>query len=322
MDEAHGLSGSGLRRRLLAAENNGMTPEELAAAWFCQRVEARLPGLAALADAPDLLPRVRGALGARLKESASAQAVAGEPCPWRPACALDVFFGSRPRVKAGRHMVELPAPWVLTADAAEDGALIIGLHVFGFACDWVQVLMEALAAALARRIRWAQVREGFAPPGRARVEDMRLLTLGTPVPEWQRGEAPEAVIIAMLTGLDAQTADVLERPESFFSRLAVRINGLARWHDCTLRTDWAGLAEAWRGLEYSFPHAGQLRLQRRRSSRQGRGYPAEGRQVMMRVAGPGVAALLPFLAMGETAHAGRKAALGMGRFAWEVDEGW
>ena len=301
--------------RLLAAGGRGVSPEELAAEWFCQRAEMRLPGLAALADAPDLLPRVRGALGRRLMRSASVEALAGGPCPWRPPCALEVFFGARPRVKMGRHMVELPAPLALTADAADDGALLIGMHIFGFACDWAQVMMEALAAALRRGVRWGEVMRGFTPPGRVEIESARLRTLGAPMPE----HVPEAATIALLTGLDTQTADVLERPESLFSRLAARISGLARWHDCALEADWGRLAEVWRGLDYEVMEAEGEEMARRRSSRQRRGYVTAQRRLVLRVRGE-LAPLLPFLAMGETAHAGRKAALGLGRIAW-VGEG-
>ena len=300
--------------RLLAAEARRIGPEALAGAWFCQRIEARLPGLGGLARAPDLLPRVRGAFGAGLMEGASRAARSGAPCPWRPPCALDVFFGPRPRVRMGRHLAELPAPWALTADAGTDGALLIGLHVFGFACEWTQAAGLALVAALERRLRWREVKPGYAPPGRVEVADLRVMTLGAPLPE----AAPEAVVIGLLTPMDSATADILERPESFFSRLAARVSGLARWHDCALEADWGRLATLWRDMDYEFLDAGAEEEMARRSARQGRRYWLRGRRVLLRVAGE-LAPLVPFLAMGETAHAGRKAAFGMGRFAWEGD---
>lgn len=305
--------------RLLAAEENKAPLPALAEHWFCQRIEARLPGLGFLAHHPSLLPRVRGALGARMKESASEEAIAGTPCPWRPPCALWVFFGRRPRVRMGRHGLELPAPWTLTADAAEDGTLIIGMHIFGFATEWADTAMEALAGALLRRIRWGDLLAdaGWRKPApKVRLAAMRMFTIEPEYPPAEK--TPDSVLVALPHGLDIGSVDILEHPDSLFSRLARRISGLARWHDCVPDADWGALAQTWRGLNYAFLDIGEEDGRWRRSSRQKRTYPDAYRQVLLRISG-NLAPLMPLLAIGTLTGVGRHTTAGLGRLMWEVE---
>ena len=305
--------------RLLAADAHKVPLPTLAEHWFCQRIEARLPGLGLLAHHPSLLPRVRGALGARMKESASEEAIAGAPCPWRPPCALWVFFGRRPKVRIGRHGFELPAPWTLTADAAEDGALIVGMHIFGFATEWADAAMEALAGALLRRIRWGELLAdagGRRRAPRAILETMHMVTIALALPPAEK--TPDSILVALPHGLDIGSVDILEHPDSLFSRLARRISGLARWHDCVPDADWGALAQAWRGLHYEFLDPGEEDGRWRRSSRQKRTYPDAFRRVLMRISG-NLEPLMPLLAIGTLTGVGRHTTAGLGRLLWEAE---
>lgn len=138
----------GIAARLLAPARK-VVPETLAREWFHQIITARLEGLGALASHPRLLARVRGALGDRLEARASAETIAGAPCPWEPPCALDVFF--REQIRAGRH--GLPKPFVLSAEALGRN-LLVHATIFGFACDWTMSVRDALAEALRDWLRW------------------------------------------------------------------------------------------------------------------------------------------------------------------------
>ena len=60
-----------------------------------------------------LMNRVRRAPGRMLMTGASAEAIAGKPCPWQPPCALDLLFREHARI-GGRHGI--PKAWVLAFD--------------------------------------------------------------------------------------------------------------------------------------------------------------------------------------------------------------
>jgi hypothetical protein len=83
-----------LARRLLAPA--ARTPlDRLAEHWVAATVEATVPGHGALVGDLVLMNRVRRALGRMLMTGASAEAIAGKPCPWQPPCALDCFASTR-----------------------------------------------------------------------------------------------------------------------------------------------------------------------------------------------------------------------------------
>lgn len=95
-------------------------------------------------------------------------------------------------------------------------------------------------------------------------------------------------------------------------RLARRLRGLASWHDAALDEDWASVAAGWRDARFDI---GGLDLARtpRRSGRGGQRYEAEA--VTGRLGIEGLDALTGLLlAMGETAHVGKGASEGFGRY--------
>ena len=148
-----------LAERLLRSEAR-VPLDGLAGRWRAARIRAVVPGHGPLAGEVVVMNRIRGAVGAVLMEGASAEAVAGQPCPWQPPCALDVLFREQGRI-GGRH--GLPKPWVLALDR-RGSDLIVTLTLFGFAADWSDVVRQALAMALRRRIDWRDCAPGLFLP--------------------------------------------------------------------------------------------------------------------------------------------------------------
>lgn len=132
-----------MARRLLAPAAR-IPLDRLAEHWVAATVEATVPGHGALVGDLVLMNRVRRALGRMLMTGASAEAIAGKPCPWQPPCALDLLFREHARI-GGRHGI--PKPWVLAFDR-RGFDLIVRITLFGFAIDWAGVVGHALAQAL------------------------------------------------------------------------------------------------------------------------------------------------------------------------------
>ena len=86
----------------------------------------RIPGYAALAHDLDLLRRLRGGIGEVLLEGASAEAIAGQPCPWDPPCTFDILF--REQGRAGVHGI--PKPYALAAER-RGRDLVVAMTLFG-----------------------------------------------------------------------------------------------------------------------------------------------------------------------------------------------
>lgn len=279
-----------------------MSLEALATAWTQVRVSARIPGYGALAHDTVVLRRVRGGLGQILMQSASPEAIAGKPCPWRPPCTLDVLF--REQGRSGAHGI--PKPFILAAERRGDDLEVV-LTLFGVAVDWSPAVVHALVATLRHGIDWrGQRRDVFAPvPVVALVnvvgfEGVRRISVGS------------CVSLDFLTPLNAENDDPLDRPATVLARLARRVEGLARWQDVAIDEDWRALAANWAELSYDASSLRRVRIHRR-SGRTAREF------VMDAVAGTlcidGVPApLRALLAIGEQVHIGKGASEGFGRF--------
>lgn len=275
---------------------------ELAEAWFMARIAVRIEGMAGLAHNLDLLRRVRGGIGRVLCEGASPEAIARQPCPWRPPCALDVLFREQGRV--GAHGI--PKPFVLAAEP-KDGDLVLSLTLFGFASDWSAAAAHALLATVQHRIDWRALRpELFVP--RLRIAEAVIRAIeGVRVPPWR-----EVAELEFVTPMNAEGDDPLERPATIVARLARRVQGLAQWHDAAIAADWAALGAVWGGLSYD---TASLRVERvwRRSGTQARSYEPPAVRGMLRITGV-PPELWPLLAIGQQAHIGKGASEGFGRF--------
>src|ERR1700736_3586963 len=131
----------------------------LCAIWRRGVVTFRLAGLAHLIIDAGLPGRIRGAFGERLKAAASVQALADQPCPWNPPCALEALWRKQGRMSDG---FDHASPWVIGLDPIR-GDLDTTLTVFGFANDFLPAAVEAMTAALAHDVDWRGQTGLFVP---------------------------------------------------------------------------------------------------------------------------------------------------------------
>jgi hypothetical protein len=275
---------------------------ELAAAWFMARIAVRIEGMAGLAHNLDLLRRVRGGIGQVLCEGASPEAIAGQPCPWHPPCALDVLFREQGRV--GAHGI--PKPFVLAAEP-RGRDLVLSMTLFGFASDWSAAAAHALLATVQHRIDWRALRPDLFVP-RLRIADMAMQAIeGVRVPPWR-----DIIEIQFLTPMNAEGDNPLERPATVFARLARRVQGLAQWHDAAVETDWVALGATWGNLPYDTSSLCAERI-RRHSGRQRHSYQPIAITGILRVMDM-PPDLWSLLAIGCETHVGKGAGEGFGRF--------
>lgn len=293
---------SAIGRRLLAPARQ-VSLDELRAIWFQARISIRVAGYAALAHDLVLLRRIRGALGRVLMEGASAEALAGHPCPWQPPCALEVLF--REQGRAGSHGI--PKPFVLAAERRGPD-LVVSLTLFGLASDWAGAVGHALASALRHRIDWRGQRNDLFLP---KPEISALV-----VRSWDGldcGASPRGVEMEFLTPVNAEGDDPLERPGTIIARLARRLDGLARWQDATVVADWRGLASRWDAADYDVRGLVRGRVVRR-SGRSLADFTAQLVSGSLRIEVL-PEDLWPILAIGREIHVGKGANAGFGRFA-------
>jgi|SRR5579862_111121 len=286
----------------LVAPSRRLSLDELAREWFAARISVRIGGYGALARDLDLLRRVRGGVGRVLMRGASAEALAGRPCPWRPPCALDILF--REQGRDGPHGI--PKPYVLAAEP-HGRDLILSLTLFGFAADWAAAAAHALAETVHRGIDWRGQRPGLFLP-RPTITALTVSGVeGIDVPP------PRALAdLVFVTPVNREGDDPLERPATLVARLARRVEGLARWHDATIAADWTMLARAWGAMAYDIGLL-QRGAVRRRSGRAGRGFAAGVVVGTLRLDDiPGE--VWPLLAIGATTHIGKGASEGFGRY--------
>ena len=287
---------SALARRLATPERS-LTLDALAADWFVQSIEARMPLLGALAGRTDVLPRVRGAWGRRLMVGASAEALAGKPCPFDPPCALDVFF--REQGRQGGH--GLSKPYVLEAD--RDGPdLIVRLKVFGIASTWTSTAADRLVEALTDHVDWKAL---GGPAGKRRVVDLKVGT----VHGVDLRPTPTSCRLRLLTPVDDDRATLREEPWGLVARIATRVSSMARWHDADLDVSWDGLSRTWKDLDYDLSSCFSGSVGR---ASRGRIFTENTLQGDALIHGD-LAPVWPLLVLGETLGVGRGAVHGLGR---------
>lgn len=292
----------------LAHPSSALGLEALAASWSWVRLTGRVRGHGHLAHDMTLLRRVRGGLGRVLMRGASAEALAGHPCPWDPPCALDVFF--REQGRTGAHGI--PKPYVLWTDRhGED--LIVGMSLFGMAMDWAPVVALALPEVLRHGIDWGELSRGRFVP-RPTIDAVSLAEGGA-LP--MVGDSTSGVSLRFLTPMNAEGDDPLDRPSTVMARLARRIEGMARWQDAALQVDWQALGQVWLALDYDTASLVAGRMPRR-SGQAARRFAVETVEGALLVADL-PASLAPLLRIGTVIHVGKGASEGYGRF--RVGEG-
>ena len=303
------MSGPALNRRLLAPRWSGSFAD-LAEGWTSAVVEVDLQGMGAFAGVPNLLNKVRGAWGDALLAGASEAVRNGHPCTWSPPCAAEAFFGRKPAIRIGAADSEITKPYVLSAER-KGQHLLVRLRIFGFADLWTQPAAHALAEALRARVRWDLLArdDGLFVPKRIEIDDLRVVSdericLSLP---------PEACQVCFLTPLDAERGALDERPCLLFERLARRMSMLARWYDLSIETPWHELEEAWRGCHYELPEEGTFAGTRPPARGGHRLRNAMSPHRVVDISGP-LETLWPLLRLGELAHVGRGANIGLGRY--------
>lgn len=292
-------SPSPLAARLAAPEHRAPA-DALAAEWFMGHVRLTIAGPVADAPSARLAGRVRGALGAVLRQSASPEALAGRPCPWDPPCALDALYAVQGRVTPA---LEIPKPYVL-ALRREGGLLQVDLGLVGFASDWLAEVAAALVVAWRDHLPAAR---GSTLVGR-RVWG----TESVAVPRGAR-----RVVLAFETPLELRFRDGAPASGeaalgSLLASLGNRVSGLARWCDTAIDIDPAAYKAAAAGVAMRVL-AQESEAWWRRSSLQARSIPMRGDRPALLLEGD-LEPFLPYLAIGEAVHVGSHAALGLGRY--------
>ncbi|WP_128292287.1 CRISPR system precrRNA processing endoribonuclease RAMP protein Cas6 [Afifella aestuarii] len=290
-----------LRAYLEAARQRPLVPVDLLATWRMARIELFCPGAAALAKNPNAPARMRGAWGRALAEGASAEALAGGPCPWPAPCAYDLFFNVQGRMTA---RLEIPKPFAIALDT-DGNDLIVSLTLFGIAVDWAGEAADAMVRAL---------RNGLDTHDRRRplkVTDRRVgLASGLPA-----AEAGAGLLLSFVTPVALRSgAQMHVRPESLLTGVANRVGGLALWQGHALAIDPAALkAEAdalGRRAEWQVETAPGWR-NGSKAQRRERAMGGVLGTLMLPQPTPDLAALLR---IGAETHVGSHAALGMGRY--------
>jgi CRISPR-associated endoribonuclease Cas6 len=288
--------------RRLAAPARRLSLATLTESWFEARIVARIAGHGALAHDLRLLRRIRGGIGGVLMEAASPDALAGRPCPWNPPCALDILF--REQGRSGAHGI--PKPYVLAADRRGQD-LLLSMTLFGFAADWASVASHALAATIQHRIDWRGQRPEFFMPPRLECDIVITSVDSLPLPSLR-----STVEIELMTPMSAEGDEPLERPATFFARLARRVEGLALWQDAAIDEDWQFLGKAWNALSYDTRDLRRTTAERR-SGKAREDFTTETVEGTLRISDM-TPELWPLLVLGRSTHVGKGASEGFGRY--------
>jgi hypothetical protein len=295
---------------------------DLLAGWFQSDVVLTIGPRAPddVAGDPAAANRIRGAWGRALMETASGPAIAGQPCPWSPPCALDVLFGEMGNVRRG---VVLPKPYVVRVDSPCPGWLEVRLSLFGFAVDWLEAAGEALVRAFRHPLSLdGRARRPYDPYARILEEDIipfasRVTpeSLSTLMASTQDGEA--AITLVFTTPFCPRRAgDWAFDPLALLTGLSRRSEGMARWHDARLRVSGDALSAAARALTLDVSAMAPHQWVRPPNRGRDRGIPQGGLLGPCRLTGPApaLAEVLPLLVLGESFGAGSHTALGLGRY--------
>ena len=248
------------------------------------------------ADFPDLVLRVRGALGNALYSL-------GPPVRWRKSAealprAWDIL---QVDVLPG-----LPKPMVLQTDVVGD-EIRIHAHLTGHGAYWLPDVEAALVAACDGGISLSNESKirtplevlsvhrtsfgGFVPPAVA-ISEARLLF-----------ETP----MRLRSGLASRAS-----ASSFIIALANRIKGLASWQGYALEQDWSALHHLAWNIEAVTDGLVGYRWERGSQRAKAR-IPVLGLLGELIFRG-NLGQLIPFLQVGEAFNAGSHASLGLGRY--------
>lgn len=276
--------------------------EQLAAQWQMARISLRIPQAAAFCSDQNLLGKVRGAWGRALAQSASAAALAGQPCDWAAPCAYDLFFNTHGGILNG---VSLPKPFVMATDP-DSADLILTITLFGLASNWAGEAAEAMVRAL---------RGGLDLRGdRKQLLDVTDRDIGLSIGQTLPGPMAGAIAQFLTPFQMREGADLHVKPGSLLKSLALRLSGLARWQGGSLALDLEALKAEAEDLDArSVWQDDRVQMWMRGSVAQGRKIPVAGLTGAL-VLPPLSAQVAGILSMGCHTHAGSKLSIGMGRY--------
>lgn len=287
--------------------------EDLPQLWQAVAVEIVCTMPRGFDTGPALPGRLRGAWGQALMQEASSEALAGQPCPWSPPCALDILLRDRAGATAA---LALPKPWVIEAAPLSDRDLFVRLVLFGSAVALAGQAGDAMIRALRSGISGG----GDEIPGRGRPHlepsERTLRTVTVPDVADSMTSARAAVLRFVTPVVQRRGAVSGIEPVSLITGLGNRVSGLARWMGLVVEADWRSLKVLARGLSVDDEGLRGVRWMRR-SGRQERIIPMEG-YVGDLIIGGTLEPLMPLLALGTVTHAGSHAAHGLGCYDLEL----
>ena len=245
--------------------------------------------------------RIRGALGQKLMEGASAQALSGGECPWNPPCALDVFFRCQFKMTGG---LELPRPFNISV-VCEDNSYFVKLSLFGEAVQYVEVMAECLTASLKRGVFFEN--RGITP-----LTVANRLIIDAPL--YYVDDLPFSAAMNFLSPFCQRNNNELEiKPDSLLVGLLGRIKGIALWHGIEFDIIWKNAKAKFRDVQWDTSHLLHVKWQRYSSRQIGRTIPMEGMIGPLLMRGD-LRSIIPILLIGERIGVGAHTAHGMGQY--------
>lgn len=307
----------GLLRYRLQNPRQAVTLEQLMEHWFQVDIRVHLTSdVEAVSNQdPSVADRLRGALGRALMEVASAEAVSGRPCPWDPACTLDVLWGDMGTVRRG---VQVPKPFVIRVLPAPGGGTDICLSLFGQATDWAEAVADGLIRALRGGVSLdGGPRRPYDPQARCvqPVDAGPLWDALRPVDAGSTGA--DALMLLFETPLATrQGEDLTIDCRALLTGLSRRAEGMARWHDSHLAVEGQALADAASVLSVQTSHLRPRHWRRPPNRQRTHDIPLGGFVGPYLLSGPvwAIDHITPLLVLGQAFGAGSHTALGLGRY--------
>lgn len=276
--------------------------EELAASWSMRSVRFVCNRPELMQDYPDLSMRLRGAWGNKLSEIGPIERRGfSMPSPY------EVLFAPLGKWAAG---LEVPKPAVIRG-WIEGDALIVELHLFGWADVYLDQAADALAAALEEGVSLGLGVRQRVPVGIIDAGEKAYGLVEVP------GKAGSAVLNFRTPVVVRNEGRLRQDPAAIFKSLLLRVSGMARWQGCDLRADWRELHERIEGLSFDALHLTETVWERHSIRGGDSAIPMHGLLGKLGVSG-NLLPLLTFLALAETCNTGSHAALGLGWYELSV----
>ncbi|WP_316859335.1 hypothetical protein [uncultured Cohaesibacter sp.] len=293
-------------RQLVSSPDTLCDLETFAHALTVRDIIFECEGDGPLAQHPGFPGAVRQAIGSELIATASREALAGLPCPWSPACGLQVFFNGEQGTKVG----ETAPPWIIRSESVDASTVRITLRLFGLGLLWTNNLADACHRAIER---------GIYIGGMGPVCDSVLIRSIEGVWTGLRDEPElaDTAIVAFVTPL-AWNDDQYDVPfdEHFFHGLLYRVIDIARWHGMQIEEAETHLKSLAAGCSVREEGLSEMKWNRSISQQRSASIAMQGKTGLMRIALPkdGRKSLSRLLTIGALLNSGGMTAFGQGRY--------